>query len=61
MSPSINSALVLQALSMALRHRNPPLNLLFHSDRGVQYAAGNFRAALFQASLIPSMSRRGNC
>jgi transposase InsO family protein len=61
MSPSIDSALVLNALDMALTHRQPPANLLFHSDRGVQYAAGNFRAALLKASLIPSMSRKGNC
>jgi len=61
MSPSIDAALVLQALAMALRHRQPPGNLLFHSDRGVQYAAGPFRAALTKARLIASMSRRGNC
>ena len=61
MSDSIDSALVLKALSMALLHRTPPGGLLFHSDRGVQYAAGNFRQALASASLVPSMSRRGNC
>ncbi len=61
MSNSIDSDLVLSSLSMALLHRNPPSNLLFHSDRGVQYAAGSFRAALAQANLVPSMSRRGNC
>ena len=61
LSPAIDAALVLRALGMALLHRRPPANLLFHSDRGVQYAAGPFRAALAQAGLIPSMSRRGNC
>lgn len=61
MSDSIDSALVLQALSMAVLHRDPPADLLFHSDRGVQYAAGTFRAALARAGFIPSMSRRGNC
>jgi putative transposase len=61
MSPAIDSALVLSALSMATRHRTPPPGLLFHSDRGVQYAAGNFRAALGAAGLVASMSRRGNC
>ncbi len=61
MSESIDSALVLKALSMALLHRNPPKGLLFHSDRGVQYAAGNFRHALASASLVASMSRRANC
>ena len=61
MSDSIDSALVLNALSMALLHRDPPADLLFHSDRGVQYAAGSFRDALARAGLVPSMSRRGNC
>ncbi len=61
MSPTIDSALVLSALSMATLHRSPPPGLLFHSDRGVQYAAGNFRSALAAAGLTPSMSRRANC
>jgi transposase InsO family protein len=61
MGPSIDSGLVLCALSMAIRHRSPPPGVIFHSDRGVQYAAGNFRAALKTAGFIPSMSRRGNC
>lgn len=61
MSDSIDSKLVLCALDMAVLHRNPSKGLLFHSDQGVQYAAGNFRAALATAGLIPSMSRRGNC
>ena len=61
MSKSIDTALVLDALSMALLHRHPPPNLLFHSDQGVQYASSDFRTALAQANLIPSMSRRGNC
>ena len=61
MGQSIDGALVLRALGMALLHRRPPANLLFHSDRGVQYAAGHFRSALTKAGLIASMSRRGNC
>ena len=31
------------------------------SDRGVQYACGDFRAALAAARLVASMSRKGNC
>jgi transposase InsO family protein len=61
MSESIDAALVLQALALAVLHRDPPARLLFHSDRGVPYAAGDCRAALAQAHLVPSMSRRGNC
>ena len=61
MSERIDTVLVLKALAMALLHRNPPANLLFHSDRGVQYASGDYRHALSQAGLIASMSRSGNC
>jgi len=34
---------------------------LLHSDRGIQYASGDYRQALGEAGLIASMSRRGNC
>jgi transposase InsO family protein len=61
MSERIDTALVLKALAMALLHRNPPANLLFHSDRGVQYASADYRRALEQAGLIASMSRKANC
>ena len=61
MSPCIDTNLVLKALAMALLHRDPPANLLCHSDRGVQYAAGDYRAALAHAGLVASMSRKGNC
>jgi transposase InsO family protein len=61
MSERIDTVLVLKALAMALLHRCPPANVLFHSDRGVQYASGDYRQALGQAGLIASMSRRGNC
>jgi putative transposase len=61
MSTRIDTSLVLKALDMALLHRRPPSNLLFHTDRGVQYASGDFRQALGQASLVASMSRKGNC
>lgn len=61
MSERIDTALVLNALDMALLHRRPPAQLLLHSDRGVQYASADYRHALGQAGLIASMSRRGNC
>ncbi|HUR47766.1 MAG TPA: IS3 family transposase [Candidatus Saccharimonadales bacterium] len=61
MSERIDTLLVLKALGMALLQREPCANLLFHSDRGVQYASGDYRTALAQAGLIASMSRKGNC
>jgi transposase InsO family protein len=61
MSERIDTALILKALAMALLHRHPPASLLCHSDRGVQYASGDYRAALQKAGFIASMSRKGNC
>jgi transposase InsO family protein len=61
MSQHIDTALVLKALAMALPHRRPPAQLLFHTDRGVQYASGDYRQAIGAAGLLASMSRKGNC
>jgi transposase InsO family protein len=46
---------------MALCHRQPPTGLVFHSDRGVQYASMEYRQALAAAQMIASMSRKANC
>ena len=50
---------VLAALQMALQHRHPPAGLLYHSDRGVQYASAEHRTVLARAGLDASMSRQG--
>lgn len=60
-SQQIDTALVLMALSMALTHRQPPAGLVFHSDRGVQYASSDYRQALAASRLVASMSRKANC
>jgi transposase InsO family protein len=57
----LDTALVLRAWEMALRHRQPPAGLVFHSDRGVQYAIAEYRAALQLAAATASMSRKANC
>jgi putative transposase len=51
----------LQALARALIKRGYPTGVIHHSDRGVQYASGEYRRELEQHGLIASMSRRGNC
>lgn len=56
-----DTALVLAAWTMARQHRHPPARLLFHSDRGSQYASHDFRRALRKARVVSSMSRAGNC
>jgi transposase InsO family protein len=57
---TLHASLALRALQMALQHRQPGKGLLHHSDRGVQYASGEYREQLHAASLEPSMSRSGN-
>lgn len=57
---SLEAALVLEALRMALRRRHPAPGLVHHSDRGVQYAARDYTQVLEQHGIRISMSRRGN-
>ncbi len=61
MSECIDTALVQSAWQHACSWRKPAADLIFHSDRGVQYASHAFRADLQQAGATQSMSRRGNC
>jgi len=51
----------LQALARALVKRGYPSGVIHHSDRGVQYACGEYRRQLQSHGLIASMSRKGNC
>jgi len=53
---------VIPAFKMAQKNRSITRDLLFHSDRGVQYACNEFRDLLDKNTLITrSMSRKGNC
>jgi transposase InsO family protein len=61
MDSTIDTQLVLCAWNMALTHRQPPAELVFHSDRGCQYASADFRHALLQSKALPSMSRKACC
>jgi|SRR5689334_536385 len=56
----LQASLALEALDMALASRDvTPGGLIHHSDRGVQYACGDYIARLEQAGIQPSMSRVG--
>ena len=61
MDQTIDRSLVLSALEMAVVGRNPGQGLLCHSDRGSQYASGDYQQALQDAGIVCSMSRKGNC
>ena len=50
-----------KALQMALINRHPCEEMLFHSDRGIQYACEIFRNKLESSNITQSMSRKGDC
>ena len=61
MSWSLEKKIVLDALDMAMRKVGPDAEIIFHSDRGSQYASEAYRKMLKNKNIKPSMSRRGNC
>jgi putative transposase len=61
MKDTLETSLAMDALILALWRRRPERNLLHHSDRGVQYASGDYQALLAEHGIICSMSRKGNC
>ena len=58
---SLEAGLAMDALTMAIRQRQPSPGLIFHSDRGCQYTSQAFRSLALQAGIRQSMSRSGCC
>ena len=61
MDDHLRSELCCDALNMALGRRGPVPGLIHHSDRGVQYAGGEYRKLIGSARIAQSMSRTGQC
>ena len=61
MSNRINSSLVNKALLMATWQRKPAKGLIWHTDRGVQYASESHLRIINQHSIKQSMSKKGDC
>jgi len=61
LSSSLSHEMVVVALKRAIRRRRPGKGLVFHSDRGVQYACADFREKLSEHGFVQSMSRKGDC
>ena len=55
------ASLTCEALKMAIAVRQPETGLLFHSDRGIEYAALDYQAVLIQYGIKPSMNRPRQC
>jgi len=60
MSDKANTQLCLSALETAYRDRGRPSGVLFHSDRGVQYTARDFRRRLDELQFTQSFSAKGH-
>jgi transposase InsO family protein len=61
MSNRLTAPLVKDALSMAYWRRKPGKGVIHHSDRGSQYAGGDYQKLLDQYGMVCSMSRKGDC
>ena len=58
---SLETAVASRAFEMARDMRQVEPGLVHHSDRGVQYASGDYQKLLNETRMIGSMSRKGNC
>ena len=61
MEDHMRAELCCAALEMALGRRGPVPGLIHHSDRGGQYAGGDYRKLIKKVKLTQSMSRKGQC
>jgi putative transposase len=50
-----------RALLHAIRKRHPPKDLIFHSDRGIEYCAYRYHDTLDRHGILPSVNRPGCC
>ena len=57
--PRKDVALTLRALNRAVASRRPKRGLVFHTDRGTEYAAGAFKERLAELHFVQSMNRPG--
>jgi len=61
MKDRLTQDLTIYSLQQALGRRSTCSGLIFHSDRGVQYASYDFRTLLKRQGFVQSMSGKGNC
>jgi len=61
MDDTMKTSLVNDALIMAIQRRKPEPGLIWHTDRGSQYASDSHKQLLNEFGIIQSMSAKGNC
>jgi transposase InsO family protein len=58
---NMKTSLVIDAFDKAIIYKRPPNGVIFHSDRGSQYASHAFRKKLENNKFFQSMSKKGDC
>lgn len=61
LSARMTKKLVIDAINQAIRHESPSEGLIFHSDRGSQYASYDYQDLLRAHGIRQSMSAKGDC
>jgi len=61
LSRSLEAGSLIKVLNNAVMQHKPKPGLVFHSDRGIQYACNEFRRRLSIYKIVQSMSRVKNC
>ena len=61
MDDTMKTKLVNDALIMAIKRRKPDKGLIWHTDRGSQYASDSHKNLLKEYGIVQSMSRKGDC
>lgn len=61
MSHTLHTKLVNNALEMAIQRRKPKKGLIYHTDRGSQYASYEHKNLLEKYGIVQSMSKKGDC
>lgn len=61
MAERMTRELVVSALTMAVWRRRPEPGVVVHSDRGSQYASGDYQALLETQGFLCSINRKGDC
>lgn len=58
---NMKTKILIDAFDKAVRNNRPPDGVIFHSDRGSQYASNEFRKKLEDNNFVQSMSKKGDC
>ena len=60
LSNRLKKGIIIEALYRAINNKSPGIGLIFHSDKGSQYASKSFRKILNDNGIVQSMGKSGS-